>query len=143
MVVWLPITWAQTMVMASHWVGLTLPGMMDEPGSFSGRDNSPRPERGPEPRRRMSLAILNRLAATVLMAPWLNTMASWAASASNLLGAVVNAMPVILAICSATILSKPMGAFRPVPTAVPPWANSISLGIDCSIRAMPLAIWVA
>ena len=30
------MTWAQTMVMASHWVGLTLPGMIDEPGSFSG-----------------------------------------------------------------------------------------------------------
>ena len=26
------------MVSASHWVGLTLPGMIDEPGSFSGSD---------------------------------------------------------------------------------------------------------
>ncbi len=41
-------------------VGLTLPGMIDEPGSFSGKINSPRPERGPEPSRRMSLAILKR-----------------------------------------------------------------------------------
>ena len=57
------------MVRASHWVGLTLPGMMDEPGSFSGSDSSPRPERGPEPRSRMSLAILNSETATVLMAP--------------------------------------------------------------------------
>jgi hypothetical protein len=32
----LPITWAQSMVSASHWVGLTLPGMMEEPGSFPG-----------------------------------------------------------------------------------------------------------
>lgn len=32
----LPITWAATMVMASHWVGLTFPGMMEEPGSLSG-----------------------------------------------------------------------------------------------------------
>src|SRR6202171_11182 len=87
-VVWLPNTWQQTMVSASHWVGLTLPGMIDEPGSFSGSESSPRPERGPEPNRRISLAILNRLAATVLMAPWENTMASWAARASNLLGAV-------------------------------------------------------
>ena len=59
MVVWLPNTWQQTMVSASAWVGLTLPGMIDEPGSFSGRISSPRPERGPEPSRRMSLAILN------------------------------------------------------------------------------------
>jgi hypothetical protein len=33
--------------MASHWVGLTLPGMIDEPGSFSGRCSSPKPQRGP------------------------------------------------------------------------------------------------
>ena len=36
-----------TMVTASHWVGLTLPGMIEEPGSFSGRLISPKPERGP------------------------------------------------------------------------------------------------
>src|ERR1700678_56766 len=100
MVVWLPNTCVHTMVRASHWVGLTLPGMIDEPGSFSGRASSPRPERGPLPRKRMSLAILNRLAATVLIAPWLNTMASWAARASNLLGAEVNGSPVIWAILS-------------------------------------------
>jgi hypothetical protein len=47
------------LVSASHWVGLTLPGMIEEPGSFSGSDSSPRPARGPEPRKRMSLAILN------------------------------------------------------------------------------------
>ena len=83
----LPNICTQTWVSASHWVGLTLPGMIEEPGSFSGSDSSPRPERGPEPSRRMSLAILNSDAATVLIAPWLITMASCAASASNLLGA--------------------------------------------------------
>jgi hypothetical protein len=31
--------------------------MIDEPGSFSGKLNSPRPQRGPEPSQRMSLAI--------------------------------------------------------------------------------------
>ena len=35
--------------MASAWVGLTLPGMIEEPGSFSGSEISPMPERGPEP----------------------------------------------------------------------------------------------
>ena len=30
------MTWQQTMVIASAWVGLTLPGMIEEPGSFSG-----------------------------------------------------------------------------------------------------------
>ena len=33
----LPITWQHTMVMASHCVGFTLPGMMLLPGSFAGR----------------------------------------------------------------------------------------------------------
>src|SRR5690606_41887590 len=70
----LPI-WAQTWVIASDWVGLTLPGMIDEPGSFSGRESSPRPARGPEPRKRMSLAILKSAAAAELIAPCAKTMA--------------------------------------------------------------------
>ena len=123
-VVSLPNTRVQTMVSASHWVGFTLPGMIEEPGSFSGRDSSPSPERGPLPRKRMSLAILNSAAAAELIAPWLNTMASWAASASNLLGAVTKGRPVISATRSATFSAKPTGAFSPVPTAVPPWASS-------------------
>jgi hypothetical protein len=69
-VVWLPMTRVATMVSASAWVGLTLPGMIEEPGSFSGRISSPRPERGPEPRKRMSLAILNRSPASAASAPW-------------------------------------------------------------------------
>ena len=40
---------AATMVSASHWVGLTLPGMMLLPGSFSGSNSSPSPHRGPLP----------------------------------------------------------------------------------------------
>ena len=56
--------------MASVCVGLTFPGIIEEPGSFSGKDNSPNPDRGPEPKNRMSLAILNNDTATVLMAPW-------------------------------------------------------------------------
>ena len=80
--------------------------MIEEPGSFSGSASSPRPERGPEPSKRMSLAILNSEAATVLIAPWLNTIASWAASASNLLGAVVKGRPVIAAILSATFFGE-------------------------------------
>ena len=69
-VVWLPNTWQHTIVSASACVGLTLPGMIEEPGSFSGKINSPRPERGPEPSRRMSLAILNRSVASAFSAPW-------------------------------------------------------------------------
>ena len=49
MVTSLPNTCVQTIVIASHCVGFILPGMIDEPGSFSGNSNSKRPQRGPEP----------------------------------------------------------------------------------------------
>ena len=58
-----------TMVIASHWVGFTLPGMIDEPGSFSGSTISPRPQRGPDASQRMSLAIFISEAASVFSAP--------------------------------------------------------------------------
>ena len=90
----LPITWAQTMVSASHWVGLTLPGMIELPGSFSGMRSSPSPQRGPEASQRTSLAILVSATARVRSAPWASTRASWAASASNLLGAETKGRPV-------------------------------------------------
>lgn len=90
-------TCAHTMVMASHWVGFTLParkdcdevsaiaarttagpqhlpGMMEEPGSFSGSDSSPSPQRGPEPRKRRSLAIFMREHAMVFSAPLASTV---------------------------------------------------------------------
>lgn len=41
--------WAAIMVRDSHCVGLTFPGMMEDPGSFAGKISSPRPQRGPEP----------------------------------------------------------------------------------------------
>ena len=87
----------------------------------------------------MSLAILNSETATVLMAPWVITMASCAARASNLLGAEVKGSFVSAAICSATRTPKPSGALRPVPTAVPPWASCISMGKVCPMRAMPFS----
>src|SRR5260370_27747339 len=65
----LPITWIHTIVIASLWVGLTLPGMIDEPGSFSGSVSSARPQRGPEPIQRMSLAIFISDTASVLSDP--------------------------------------------------------------------------
>src|SRR5262245_45607470 len=90
----LPMVCTHTIVMASDWVGLTLPGMMDEPGSLAGRVNSPRPERGPEPSQRMSLAIFIRAQARALSAPLAMTIGSSEASAANLLGAEVNGKPV-------------------------------------------------
>lgn len=72
---------------------MELPGMILLPGSFSGKISSPRPERGPEPRKRISFAIFIRLQAVVFMAPLSSTKASWAARASNLFGAVTKGRP--------------------------------------------------
>ena len=47
MAVSFPNTWMQTMIMASHWVGLTFPGMIELPGSLAGSTSSPRPLRDP------------------------------------------------------------------------------------------------
>ena len=54
----LPMTWATTWQTASGMTGLTLPGMIDEPGCRSGRWISASPVRGPEDIQRRSLAIL-------------------------------------------------------------------------------------
>eukprot|EP00550_Attheya_septentrionalis_P004951 CAMPEP_0198297058 /NCGR_PEP_ID=MMETSP1449-20131203/35217_1 /TAXON_ID=420275 /ORGANISM="Attheya septentrionalis, Strain CCMP2084" /LENGTH=167 /DNA_ID=CAMNT_0043997867 /DNA_START=123 /DNA_END=622 /DNA_ORIENTATION=+ len=102
-----PMTWAQTMVIASHWVGFTFPGMMEEPGSFSGSAISPSPHRGPLPSNRMSLAILFKLVATTLSAPESSTKESCAASASNLEGAVTKGNPDSFAIAEAIAVSYP------------------------------------
>jgi len=79
----LPTTVQQTMMRDSAMTGLTLPGMMLEPGWTAGRTSSPMPQRGPEPSQRMSLATLLRLTAMVLRMPLVSTMASLAAWASK------------------------------------------------------------
>ena len=88
-----PITWMQTMIMASHWVGLTLPGMIDDPGSLGGSTSSASPLRGPEPSHRMSSAIFVSDTARVRSVPLAWTRASWAARAANLLGAETKGKP--------------------------------------------------
>mmetsp|Transcript_12555 Transcript_12555/g.52808 ORF Transcript_12555/g.52808 Transcript_12555/m.52808 type:complete len:221 (+) Transcript_12555:424-1086(+) len=141
--VWLPMTCAQTIVRASHCVGLTLPGIMELPGSFSGRESSPRPQRGPLARKRMSLATFMSEHATTLRAPLISTIASCAAIASNLLRAVTNGSPVAAATFSATFSAKPSLVLRPVPTAVPPCASSSTAGSAARTRAAPLATCAA
>ena len=121
----LPMTCTATIVIASHWVGFTLPGMMDEPGSFSGMRISPRPSRGPDASQRTSFAIFIRSAASALSAPCAKATSSLLESAWNLLGAVMKSLPVSSETFLATSTSKPLGAFRPVPTAVPPSASCL------------------
>ena len=94
------------MVIASDCVGFTFPGMIDEPGSFSGSIISPKPQRGPDASQRMSLAIFIRLVAKVLSAPLAKTIGSCPASAWNLFGAVTKGKPVISAIWAATFTAK-------------------------------------
>lgn len=65
----------------------------------------------------MSFAIFMKLTASVFIAPDASTMASCAASASNLFGAVLNGNPVTLEISSATLTSKPFLVFRPCSSA--------------------------
>mmetsp|Transcript_15259 Transcript_15259/g.18868 ORF Transcript_15259/g.18868 Transcript_15259/m.18868 type:complete len:211 (+) Transcript_15259:1304-1936(+) len=120
---WLPITWAQTIVKASHWVGFTFPGIILDPGSLAGSSSSPRPLRGPEPRKRISFAILFKLTATVFKAPLSSTNESCAANDSNLFGAVSKGSFNSFAIRWAISTSYPRIVLRPVPTAVPPRAK--------------------
>mmetsp|Transcript_9858 Transcript_9858/g.20654 ORF Transcript_9858/g.20654 Transcript_9858/m.20654 type:complete len:204 (+) Transcript_9858:234-845(+) len=134
---WLPMTWAQTMVMASHCVGFTFPGMIELPGSFAGNDNSPSPQRGPLPKRRRSFAILFKLQAIVFKTPETSTNESCAASASNLFGAVTSGKSVAFANRSAMATSYPILVFKPVPTAVPPNAKRQIDGRELSKRWIP------
>ena len=78
---------------------------MDEPGSFAGITNSPIPDLGPEANILMSLAILLMDTANCFKAPCVSTIASWAASASNLFSADTNGKLVSSAIFFATIFA--------------------------------------
>ena len=97
-----PKTCATIIVNASHCVGFTFPGIIEDPGSLSGIKISPIPLLGPEESIRISFAIFIKLTATVFSAPCASTIASCAANASNLFSAVMNGKPVSFAICFAT-----------------------------------------
>src|SRR5438445_13527482 len=107
--------------------------MMDEPGSFSGKINSPKPQRGPDPNQRTSLANFIKAQANVFNAPLEKTNASCAANAANLFGAVIKGNPVNRAIFSADFSPNLGCALIPVPTALPTSANSYNPGNVVSI----------
>ena len=120
---WFPITFTQTIVTASDWVGLTLPGIIDEPGSLAGSTSSPYPALGPDPKNLISFAIFIRHTAVVFSVPEKLTISSCAAKAANLFFDGLNGSLVILLISLTIFLSKFFFVFNPVPTAVPPWAK--------------------
>jgi hypothetical protein len=95
-------------------------GIMDDPGSFSGREISPIPQRGPDARNLMSFAILKRSAARALSAPWVKTAAFLDARAENLFSALKKLCPQISESSFAVFSPKSFGELSPVPTAVPP-----------------------
>src|SRR5713226_6895978 len=140
MAVSFPMTWTATIITDSAMTGLTLPGMMEEPGWVSGRRISPRPQRGPDPSHRMSLAIFIRLTATVRSAPLASTSASWAAWASKWFFASFIGQRVSRASNAITRLANSGWAFKPVPTAVPPKASSPKEERTRSTRWMPNSI---
>lgn len=82
--------------------------MIEEPGSFSGNINSPKPHLGPDPKNLISLAILNKDEATVFRAPDKYTKASFVARDSNLFGAVTKLNPVSFFKFSAIFSAKPI-----------------------------------
>ena len=59
----------QTWLTISGMTGLTLPGMIDEPGCMAGRRISYSPQRGPEDIQRRSLQILESCTAARFMLP--------------------------------------------------------------------------
>ena len=116
----LPTTFAHTMSTASGITGLTLPGMIEEPGCRSGIAISPRPVFGPEPIQRRSLQIFVRDTAIVRSAPDISTSPSRFDCASKWLRASVSGRPVCSTRFAMTFCGKPSGVLIPVPTAVPP-----------------------
>ena len=108
---------------ASDCVGFILPGIIDDPGSFDGSISSPYPALGPDPKNLISFAIFIKQTAVVFNVPEKFTISSWAASAANLFVEGLNGSFVILLISFIIFLSKFFLVFKPVPTAVPPWAK--------------------
>ena len=61
------------MVSASHWVGLTLPGMIEEPGSFSGSEQFAEAGARAGAEQPDVVGDLEQATASVFSAPWRRT----------------------------------------------------------------------
>ena len=109
---------------ASHCVGFTFPGMMDEPGSLDGSFSSIRPDLGPDANNRISFAIFCSVVATELRAWDACSMGRCALMPENLFLAGLKGNLSCVDSSSHTVWSKLCGALRPVPIAVPPMGSS-------------------
>src|SRR5215208_2273052 len=100
--------------------GLTLPGMIEDPGCMGGRLISPNPALGPDESSRRSLQIFDSLTAHRLRTPESWTNAPVSAVASTRSGAVISDSPVMRDSSRHTVAAYPGGALIPVPIAVAP-----------------------
>ena len=98
-----------------------MPGIIDDPGSFAGKSNAPKPDLGPEAKNRMSFIIFWIETARILRLKEKLTNGSCVAIEENLFLAGLYLFIVILLRNLQKVLSKFFGALIPEPTAVPPW----------------------
>ena len=70
------MTCTATIVNISHCVGFTFPGIIEDPGSFSGIEISARPARGPEASHLISFAIFIKSVASAFNVPCNCTISS-------------------------------------------------------------------
>ena len=104
--------------------GFTFPGMLEEPGWTGGNFSSPRPQRGPEPSQRTSLAIFVSAEEAAPSAPPKKTQASRPPICSKKFRAGRTGIPVFFARWPIAISWNFSWRPIPVPTAVPPSATS-------------------
>src|SRR5205809_7224762 len=100
--------------------GLTLPGMIDEPGCIGGRLISLRPQRGPDDSHRRSLQILETCTAARFIVAAICANAPESCVASTRFGAFFSGSPVASARRVVTRSAYPGGLLMPVPIAVAP-----------------------
>ena len=139
----LPITCAATWSTTSGTIGLTLPGMIDEPFCSSGSRSSASPARGPEPIQAMSLAIFVSDTATTLSCPDSSTRASRLPCASNGSAGASAVTPVASRSFARTRAAKSSCVLSPVPVAVPPSGICATRGSVPATRSPASRIWVA
>ena len=113
---------------ASGITGLTLPGMMLEPGCSAGSEISASPASGPEFIQRRSFEILSSATAQARSAPDSSTAVSCDARPRNGRARRRSARPVRAASRAMARFANSGCALTPVPTAVPPSASRTSRG---------------
>src|SRR5580704_13948311 len=92
-----PMIWKQTWLTTSGITGLTLPGIIEEPGCIGGRWSSYSPHRGPDESQRRSLQILDSCTAAVFITPLSNANSPESCVASTRSPASVTGRPLISA----------------------------------------------